>query len=169
MLFVCDPEAMHHLFVYVGHHLGKWKVTKFLTRILFTYQHPCLRQNICGIVFENPVGLAAGFDKEILLPNIMDDVGFGREECGSITYHAYSGNHGVRVKRLPRSQALLINYGLKNKGITYAKTLLEKMRSSIPLFVSVAKTNSTETCDLEAGIEDYLSTLHELKHVASIA
>ncbi|MBP7847737.1 hypothetical protein KA013_00745 [Patescibacteria group bacterium] len=64
---------------------------------------------------------------------------------------------------MKKSKGLVVNYGLKNEGVAYAKEAIEKSNCKVPLFVSLAKTNCIETCDLERGIEDYVASLDELK------
>lgn len=140
-----------------------------MTYWLFHYTSSHLEQNFFGIQFKNPVGLAAGFDKDIYLPNIIEEVGFGREECWSITYKAYRGNPGTRLYRLKKSKGLVVNYGLKNKGVDYAKQTLERTSCKVPLFVSIAKTNCIETCDFHEGINDYTSSIKELQSLSSVS
>lgn len=168
ILFLFPPETMHTVFGHVGARLGRFSRTRKCIRRLFHYSHPSLEQTICGIHFPNPVGLAAWFDKDILLPNIIGDVGFGREECGSITKDAYAWNPWKRLYRLKKSRGLVVNYGLKNNGVTYAKEKIERARPGVPLFVSIAKTNCTQTCDYQAGIDDYVASLECLAWVRNI-
>jgi dihydroorotate dehydrogenase len=137
-------------------------------RILFNYQHPILTQKICNIIFDNPIWLAAWFDKDILLTDIVADIWFGREECGSITYGAYWWNTWTRLHRLVQSQWLVVNYGLKSKWIQYTKHMIKQSHCQVPLFVSIAKTNCQETCDLYTGIDDYVASLQELKSLEEI-
>jgi dihydroorotate dehydrogenase len=97
IFFLFDPEKVHDFIIKFGNFLGKNKFTKFLTKILFYYSHPSLNQNILGINFKNPVGLAAGFDKDALLTDIIGDVGFGFSEIGSITGEKCLGNPKPRL------------------------------------------------------------------------
>lgn len=168
ILFLFPPEMMHNSFGMIGKWLGKLNFGRRLTRNSFYYEHNSLHQDIFWIHFPNPVWLSAGFDKDILLPNIIGDIGFGREECGSITYHPYAGNPGTRLFRLKKSHWLVVNYGLKNKWVDYAQQMIEQSHCVVPLFVSIAKTNSGETCDLQGGIEDYIATLRQLHSIDKI-
>ncbi len=169
VLFCFNPEHMHEVFVKTWDFLWRFRFTKFITRQLFQYNNDALSQTLLWIHFSNPVGLAAWFDKDIQLVDIMWDVWFGREECGSITYGSYEGNPWKRLYRLVKSQWIVVNYWLKSKWIHYTKDALKKIVPKIPLFVSVAKTNCTETCELNVWIEDYVSSLRELKDLKNIS
>jgi dihydroorotate dehydrogenase len=158
ILFCFPPEAMHTFFGRVGYLLGKLWITRKMTQAIFSYAHPSLMQTCRGMTFANPVWLAAGFDKDIQLPQIIDAVGFGRTEVWSITYQPYAGNTWKRLIRLLTSQGLLVNYGLKNNGAVWAKQRLLHTSCRVPLFVSIAKTNCVATCDLQKGIADYQGT-----------
>lgn len=157
--FLFDPELMHNVFIRVGSMLGSKKITKFLTSLAFNYENPRLQQNLLGLKFKNPVGLAAGFDKNGEMISIMEDVGFGFVEAGSVTASPCAGNPGKRFERLVKQNTLWVHFGLNNKGAVknYSRIKNEILKS--PLFISVAKTNSKETTEEKAGIADYLFTL----------
>ena len=160
LFFLINPEIMHSVFWWIGHILGKWKVTRRIIRVCFQYTHPALTQNICWINFSNPVWLAAGFDKDIQLCHIISDVGFGHAEVWSITAAPYKGNPSPRLYRLKKSQWLIVYYGLKNKWVHRA---IQKLKSykhiHIPIVISLAKTNCQHTTDPIAGKNDYLLSL----------
>ncbi len=159
ILFSINPEKVHDSFTSIGEFLGAHEVTKKSVSELYNYQHPSLEQNILGINFRNPIGLAAGFDYDARLTQILPPVGFGFNTVGSITYSSYEGNAPPRLSRLPKSHSILVNKGLKNKG---AKEILESIKNlkfEIPLGISVAKTNSKENCDDENAIADYCKSL----------
>ena len=69
-----------------------------------------------GIKFENPIGLAAGFDKNAYLGDFMPDMGFGFIEVGSITANQCEGNPKPRLHRLVKDKGIIVNYGLANQG-----------------------------------------------------
>jgi dihydroorotate dehydrogenase len=160
-----DPEQVHDDSITVGKFLGKCEFTKHLISSMFNYRHPSLCQTIAGITFPNPLGLAAGFDKNALLTDILPSVGFGHMEVGSITGEPCSGNPKPRLWRLPQSRGLVVHFGLKNDGcIVIAKRLRHKT-FSIPLGVSIAKTNSEKTVPTQAGIDDYIKAYTHLKDI----
>jgi dihydroorotate dehydrogenase len=142
----------------VGKTLGRYKITKKATSVLFSYQSLKLEQDILGMKFKNPIGLSAGFDKNAELVNIVDDVGFGFTEVGSITALKCDGNPIPRLWRLPKSKSLVVHYGLKNDGSEAVAKRLSKIKSSIPMGVSVAMTNCEENVNIRNAIEDYIKT-----------
>ncbi len=165
-----DPEKVHDKMIMVGSFLGHLWTMRFLTKILFGYSNESLNQNILGIDFQNPVGLAAGFDKNADLPDIIGDVGFGSIEVGSITALPCEGNPGKHLWRLPKSSALVVYYGLKNKGAKIiSKKLLKfdkrnpslevrlskKAFGNLVLGTSVAMTNCAKNADIYSAIEDF--------------
>lgn len=156
ILFKMDPENVHDGFTRFGNFLGKSGAIKAVTSWLFNYKNPALEQKILGIDFPNPVGLSAGFDKDANLADILEDVGFGFMEIGTVTNKPYIGNPKPRLIRLPNSKALLVNYGLKNIGVD---KVIQKVRNSksagFVKAISVGRTNSSDTAELDAGINDY--------------
>lgn len=158
ILFKFDPEMVHDHFTKVGQFLGKYNITKKITGIFLGFKDPSLRQNIFGINFENPVGLSAGFDKNATLVDIMPSVGFGFMEVGSITARPYDGNPKPRLYRLPQAQTLRINYGLKNLGAEILHEKLQNKTFPLPVCINIAKTNVSETSEINRGIEDYFFT-----------
>ncbi len=181
LFFLADPEAVHDRMTFVGSMLGKTAATRGLTRVMFGYDSPMLAQTVAGIRFENPIGLAAGFDKDAHLTQILPEVGFGFEEIGSVTGNPCAGNPKPRLWRLKRSGSLVVYYGLKNDG---CKAIVKRLQSvgngrdrsaservdlpagkaqarpytvsRIPIGISIAKTNSADTVEEQAGIADYV-------------
>jgi dihydroorotate dehydrogenase len=159
LFFVQDPEEVHDRMTKVGKSLGAWALGRGLTSFLFNYSHSSLRQEIAGIEFKNPIGLAAGFDKNAELTQVLPSVGFGFEEVGSVTGEYCPGNPKPRLWRLKESEGLLVYYGLKNDGAEKIVPRLKKLKFQFPLGISLAKTNSPQTVDEKAGIEDYFKAL----------
>lgn len=169
LLFQQDPEKVHDRFIRLGAIFGNHRLSKFLTRLAFSYTHPMLHQEIAGISFPNPVGLAAGFDKDADLVDLLSEIGFGFAELGSITGEPCAGNPKPRLWRLPHSQSILVYYGLKNDGVEkIAAKLKEKWKGnnlSFPVGISAAKTNCKETIVLEKGIADYCKVLEGFREI----
>ncbi|MDE2312027.1 MAG: quinone-dependent dihydroorotate dehydrogenase [Patescibacteria group bacterium] len=165
IFFLQDPEKVHDRMVTVGRFLAFSPLTRGLSGLLFGYQHPELEQEITGLRFKNPIGLAAGFDKEAFLPGILPSVGFAFEEAGSITAQPFEGNERPWMWRLPEHQALRINYGLKNSGAVNIHKRLAGQKFGLILGISIAKTNSERTSHLAAGIEDYLASYRMFQDV----
>ncbi len=135
---------------------------------LFRVRHPSLSTTVAGITFENPVGLAAGFDHEAQLPGIIGTLGFGFESIGTVTHHAYAGNPYPRLKRLVKSRSILVNKGFKSSGIASVLTRLEKTRAyapwSVPIGISIGRTNTLEHKSHADAIADIVSAFsHTIK------
>lgn len=154
--FRLDPEMVHDHVLVMGKWLGKCKVTRSLIARLLAYRAKSLEQEILGIHFPNPIGLSAGFDKNAELLDILPSVGFGFVEIGSITGEPCLGNPKKRLWRLLKSKSLLVYYGLKNDGAEIISQRLKHKNFLIPVGISVAKTNSPDTVELQAGIADYV-------------
>lgn len=151
-----------------GAFLSRFKLTRKLTSLAFNYSHPSLKQNVLGINFQTPIGLAAGFDKNAQLTQILPELGFGFMEVGSITGEPCEGNPKPRLWRFPKEKSILVYYGLKNEGCVAIKKRLENISFKIPLFVSVAKTNCKETVDTQVGIADYKKAYETLEGVGLV-
>ncbi len=165
VLFRFDPEDVHDHATNLGKLLGTTVAGRALTRTLFYYEHPSLHTTVCGINFSNPVGLAAGFDKNARLYDILPDVGFGFEEIGSITGRSCAGNPRPRLWRLPDSQALAVYYGLKNDGADAISNRLRKKIFRFPIGISAAKTNDKETVDPGKAIADYCHVISRFRGI----
>ncbi len=112
LLHFCSPEVSH-------------LITLKLLKINFNYKKkiddPILNQHIFGLDFVNPLGLAAGFDKNVEVVNNMLNLGFGFVEAGTITPVAQYGNEKPRVFRLKEDQSIINHLGFNNKGVKYDK------------------------------------------------
>ena len=125
-----------------------------------------LTQNICGIEFINPIGLAAGFDKNGIGANLWKDFGFGFSELGTVTKYSQPGNKKPRLFRLAKEQAALNRLGFNNNGsISLENNLIKqkikkaKDRKNICLGINFGKSKITP---LDKATEDYLSSLKRL-------
>lgn len=164
ILFKFDPENIHRLFIRIGGILGAFNFTRKLTARIFKYKNPILEQKILGIHFENPIGLAGGYDKNGVAIDVMYDVGFGFTEVGSITRSAFNGNPRPRLWRLPRSQGLVVYYGLMNQGATKIASRLENQKFRFPVFINIAKTNDRSLIGAK-GNDDYAACFEKIKHL----
>lgn len=163
ILFKFDPEKVHNFFIHIGKGLDGSYIGKKATSALFNYQNKKLEQKILGIRFRNPVGLSAGFDKDAKTVGIMEDVGFGFAEIGSITAKECKGNSGKRLRRMPEQKGLWVNMGLNNDGADAIKKRIHGRKFKIPIAISIAKTNCKETADAKVGTEDYIYSLKVMK------
>ncbi len=165
VFFNFDPESVHDRICGFGEFLGKFRVTRLKVRLLFYYSNKKLEQEILGIKFENPIGLAAGFDKNARLTDILPNVGFGFCEVGSITGDPCEGNPKPRLWRLKKSKGLVVWYGLTNEGSVKIAKRLKGKKFNFPLGTNIAKTNSIKTVSDKAGIEDYVKAFSEFTSI----
>ncbi len=156
ILFRIDPERIHAAALSLGEGLGERAVARRIASLFFSYSNVSLRQTVAGMRFENPVGLAAGFDKDARLSRLLPEMGFGFMELGSVTGEACAGNPGRWLWRLPKSKSILVNIGLKNSGARVIAARLAERPCAIPLGISLARTNCPETVELKAGIDDFV-------------
>jgi len=163
IFFRFDPEAIHNFFVWFGGLLGSNFLTRGIVAGVCDYEHPSLATRVAGIDFKNPIGLGAGFDKDVRLTKIMPAVGFGFMEVGAITHFSYKGNDGLRLVRLPDDRSLIVYYGLKNTGAEAIGKRLEKMKFVFPVGINIAKTNRADIKG-EKSVEDYVATYRMLSH-----
>ncbi len=154
VFFRIDPEKVHERVTRTGVLLGKHAAGRALVRRMFYFRHHALQTTVAGIKFENPIGLAAGFDKNARLYNILPEVGFGFAELGSVTGEPCAGNPKPRLFRLPEDKSIIVNYGLYNDGSEAISQRLTDVHFRIPIGFSVAKTNDP-SLDTESGIQDY--------------
>lgn len=189
-----DPEWLHKQTLQVLGWLDqsgdRLPAQAFKTRLHQTYSlsHPILEQTLWQLTFPNPIGLAAGFDKDGAASGIWSDFGFGFAELGTVTFHAQPGNPRPRLFRLLQDHAVLNRMGFNNRGAAEMATLLgkrwgeEKARqraqdpgqnsllatihlplstpSPIPLGINLGKSKLTP---LEAAADDYLGSFRLLK------
>lgn len=129
ILFKFPPEDAHHLamkLLKTGAHIG---FIKKIIRENFSTAHPSLQKEIFGLDFKNPVGLAAGFDKNALYLNELELLGFGFVEIGTVTPKAQPGNDKPRLFRLPKDKALINRMGFNNDGVELVRKRLELWQS----------------------------------------
>lgn len=167
IFFKIDPEKIHDYIIKIGYFLSKYAITRKLTHCFLGYSHPTLEQNILGINFKNPVGLAAGFDKNAVLNDILPSVGFGFTEVGSITGEPCLGNPKPRLWRLKKSKSLAVYYGLKNNGCESIAKKLKKGGNIIPIGINIAKTNCKKTADANTAILDYFKTYQAFSNIGN--
>ncbi|HVN26336.1 MAG TPA: quinone-dependent dihydroorotate dehydrogenase [Candidatus Paceibacterota bacterium] len=161
ILFRFDPERVHDFFVEVGHMLGNFHWGRWIVSLACRYDHPALRTEVRGVKFANPIGLGAGFDKDVELTSIMPSVGFGFMEVGAVTRHPYAGNDGLRLARLPKDRSLIVYYGLKSIGADAVQAKVRHMKFAIPVGLNIAKTNRDDIRGPKS-VEDYAETYRML-------
>lgn len=146
VMFRMDPESAHRL------------AFKSLKSGLIRQRVPDCPRSVMGIDFPNPVGLAAGFDKNAELIDVWPRLGFGFVEIGTVTQHAQPGNPAPRLFRLPEHEAIINRMGFNNAGADEVAKNLER-GCSVPLGVNIGKSKVTP---LEKAHEDYAYSYQRL-------
>lgn len=153
ILFLFDPEAIHHFVFGLLSAVGKIPGVFPLMKALFGYRDPRLEKDLFGIRFPNPVGLAAGFDKDAKLIDGLACFGFGFIEIGTLTPRPQPGNAKPRLFRLPKDRALINRMGFNNEGVEAAVARLKKRNSKVIIGGNIGKNKDTPN---EKAFSDYM-------------
>ena len=150
-LFLFDPERIHYFaFFFIGIANNIPGLSQ-LIRSLYIVEHPLLEKKIFGLHFPNPVGLAAGFDKDAKLYQELSNFGFGFIEIGTLTPKAQGGNPKKRLFRLAEDQGLINRMGFNNGGVDAAIKRLKKNKNVL-IGGNIGKNKNTPN---EAATADY--------------
>jgi dihydroorotate dehydrogenase len=164
-----DPEAVHKQSLALLHAIDSTptspltKLAKLSFGQYFCRAQPQLAQSLFGLNFANPVGLAAGFDKDGIAAGMWQYLGFGFAELGTVTYHPQPGNEPPRLFRLPQDRAALNRMGFNNLGSAAMAAALQQRSQqdfSIPIGINLGKSKITP---LEAAAQDYLGSFKRLQ------
>ncbi|MBS3028782.1 MAG: quinone-dependent dihydroorotate dehydrogenase [Dolichospermum sp. DET50] len=167
-----DPEWLHKQTISSLNWLAKtsyYPANNCLNHLLYqslSLQNPRLEQTILGMKFPNPLGLAAGFDKDGVGASLWHNFGFGFAELGTVTYHPQPGNPPPRLFRLPLDQAALNRMGFNNSGAVAMAARLTAAKQHlihpipIPIGINLGKSKITP---LELAAQDYLESFRLLK------
>ena len=164
ILFKQDPEIVHKAIVLLGEVLGRFKIANFIISTFYFSKSKKLKQQIAGISFKSPIGLAAGFDYEGRLTQSLAPWGFGFQTIGTITNMPYKGNPRPILGRLPKSLSLMVNKGFKNPGAKAIIVKLNRLRFPIPVGISIGRTNSREMATLSECITDIISAFKHFEN-----
>ena len=151
LLFLFDPEAVHYFSFSGIKFLSKLGFGAIIRRI-YTLEDPALEREVFGLKFKNPVGLAAGFDKNALLYNELSDFGFGFIEIGTLTPKPQDGNPKKRLFRLKKDQAIINRMGFNNAGVASAVKALKKQHNVL-IGGNIGKNKITPN---DQATEDYI-------------
>ena len=159
LLFRLQPEQVHYF-------VASLLKTGFaipgvapLVKSFTTVKHPALRRKILGLDFKNPVGVAAGFDKEARLYHELGILGFGFVEVGTITPKGQPGNPQPRLFRLPADKGLINRMGFNNHGVEAAINRLKKRKPGMIVGGNLGKNTLTPN---EKAVEDYVTLFEKL-------
>jgi dihydroorotate dehydrogenase len=174
LLFRLDAETAHRFAVEFSRVAGSLPLVPQITNAFLEFTAPQLETEVSGIRFNNPIGLAAGWDKSGRAMKLLDNSGFGFYEIGSISGRSSLGNRKPRLFRLPNDLAIIVNYGLPNEGVDVIAARLASHHARIPIGVNIVKTNDgadAPLCTDDEIIGDYLncvSRVHRYSHYISL-
>ncbi|MBQ4822792.1 quinone-dependent dihydroorotate dehydrogenase [Aquimarina sp. MMG016] len=151
ILFRYDPEGVHHFTFKMIRFLSKLPLVTSIIRSKYKVQHSKLEREVFGLKFKNPVGLAAGFDKDAKLFNELSDFGFGFIEIGTLTPKPQDGNPKKRLFRLKMDNAIINRMGFNNGGVEDAVKRLKKNKGVL-IGGNIGKNKITPN---ENAVEDY--------------
>ena len=159
ILFCFDPEKVHHFTFSFIKFISKLPLVPNLIRSLYQVNDKALERHLFGLIFKNPVGLAAGFDKNAVLYNELANFGFGFIEIGTVTPKAQVGNPKKRLFRLQQDQGIINRMGFNNEGLEAAITQLKKNKGQLIIGGNIGKNTDTAP---ENYTKDYLECFNAL-------
>jgi dihydroorotate dehydrogenase len=165
LLFSLDPEVAHHLAIASCRQISNSSVLQAIAKATCYYSDTRLSQTLWNLKFDNPVGLAAGFDKNAEAIGAWENFGFGFAEVGTITAKGQSGNPKPRAFRLPSDRAVLNRMGFNNRGAAATAIDLQNYLAShklrIPLGINLGKSKITELADAKFDYAESLRSLYD--------
>lgn len=165
ILFQLSADRAHELAIDFSSFVSRSNLLTGLLTPIYRNDDPRLKQQIWGLQFNNPVGLAAGFDKNGTVLRLIEALGFGFSEVGSITANAGTGNPKPRSFRLPDDRSLINRLGLNNDGAKTVVKRLKKNKITIPLGINIAKTHNPDISG-KSALEDYNFSFTLAKEIA---
>src|SRR5512133_4122588 len=165
LLFSLDAETTHHLTIELLQRASHFDPA---LRVLRRFTPPSKPKTLFGLNFPNPIGLAAGLDKNGVALPAWAALGFGFIEIGTVTAKAQPGNPKPRIFRLPEQQALINRLGFNNDGADAIAQRLAALRESgrwpaVPVGINIGKSRTTP---LEQATDDYLYSFRMLRDFA---
>lgn len=161
IFFKMDPEQAHHVMIKGLSVAGKIPgATALLNSMYGVNEHPELAVDLLGIHFHNPIGLAAGLDKNGVATAGFSNIGFGFMEVGTVTPKGQPGNELPRLFRLIEDEAVINRMGFNNDGAdAMAEVLKKRTQHKIPIAVNIGKNKATPN---ELAYEDYRLCIKKL-------
>ncbi|MCD8417614.1 quinone-dependent dihydroorotate dehydrogenase [Tenacibaculum finnmarkense genomovar finnmarkense] len=154
ILFIFDPEKIHYFTFSVVKTVSKIPFVSSIFRSIYQVNDKKLERNLFGLTFKNPVGLAAGFDKNAVLYNELANFGFGFVEIGTVTPKGQTGNPKKRLFRLKDDQGIINRMGFNNEGLEVAIEQLKKNKGKIIIGGNIGKNTDTTP---ENYTQDYVT------------
>ncbi len=162
LLFLLPPEQAHYFAANSLSLAAKIPMVRTQMKKAFQCENSCLEREVMGLRFKNPIGLAAGFDKNATLIDPMALLGFGFLEVGTVTPRPQAGNPKPRLFRLPQDKALINRMGFNNLGVDAMVEQLKQLKEKrLIIGGNIGKNKSTPN---EDAVEDYLYCFRALYH-----
>lgn len=162
ILFRINPETVHHLVMSMMKIAYTIAPVRWLMRQMFVVKDKRLEKTLWGITFPNPVGLAAGFDKDAHYTDALACLGFGFVEIGTVTPRPQPGNDKPRLFRLPKDKALINRMGFNNGGSKAAAERLKRRKEMLIIGGNIGKNKITAN---EDALSDYIAAFKDLYEV----
>ena len=159
-LFLFDPEKIHYFTFSLIRFLCKVPFFSAIFRAMYLIEDKRLERNLFGITFKNPVGLAAGFDKNAVLYNELANFGFGFIEIGTVTPICQEGNPKKRLFRLKDDQGIINRMGFNNDGLETAIEQLKKNKGKLIIGCNIGKNTQTSPQNYTNDYEECFKGLH---------
>ncbi|MFA5140466.1 MAG: quinone-dependent dihydroorotate dehydrogenase [Elusimicrobiota bacterium] len=161
LLFRLDPEQAHELAIDALDVAQQLPLASRSLRRVFSFEHPALRTTVAHLSFPNPVGLAAGYDKDCILRGILPALGFGFIELGTVTARPQSGNPRPRLFRFPQERAVINRMGFNNEGAEAAARELDRSRKSgVPVGINIGINKDVKPEDSPEAYAKAFSVLY---------
>jgi dihydroorotate dehydrogenase len=161
LLFSFDPEWVHYFTLNALKLLNKIPFSSWLFRKIYSYQNSSLEKELFGIKFKNPVGLAAGFDKNGKYIKEMSNLGFGFIEIGTITPKPQPGNPKKRLFRVQNDLAIINRLGINNDGNILCAERLKKNNSDVVIGGNIGKNTTTSNEKADTDYIQNFKILHQ--------
>ena len=159
ILFLFDPESIHYFTFSMIKLTAKISGVKQWRRRKYVVNDPKLSREVFGLTFKNPVGIAAGFDKNALILNELEDFGFGFVEIGTVTPRSQEGNPKKRLFRLKKDQGLINRMGFNNQGVDAISERLKGKKTKLIIGGNIGKNTSTSN---ETSKPDFVENFEKL-------
>ena len=162
IFFLFSPEQAHHLAMKLFKMVLSFPIINLFLKNIYTIENERLTKEILGLKFKNPVGLAAGFDKDGKYLDVLPHLGFGFVEIGTVTPKSQDGNPKPRLFRLPKDEALINRMGFNNAGV---QSLVDKLiiwtikradvNNSYPSVIVGGNIGKNKITPNEEAVKDY--------------